>query len=94
MGTLYGEILRYFLSFELGNHIHKDGRFPSLDSAEDFSRDLDSYAYQVSALVDEFAQGWYSKQLWKHGSISKEAVSRFLHMAFRKLQQQLENEAT
>ena len=93
LGAFYGEILRYFLSFELGNHIRKDGRFPSLDSAEEFNRDLDSYVHQVSELVDEFAQGWYSKHLWEHGSISEEAVSRFLHIAFRKLQQQLENEA-
>ena len=94
LGSLYGEILRYFLSFELGNHIGRNSRFPSLDSAEDFNRNLESYAHQVSELVDEFAQGWYSKQLWEHGSVSEQAVNRFLHMAFRKLQQQLENEAS
>lgn len=93
IGNLYGEVLRYFLSFELGNHIGPGSRFKSLESAEQFNRDLDAYAHQVSSLVDEFAQGWYSKQLWEQKSISAEAVNKFLHVAFRKLQQQLENEA-
>lgn len=93
LGNLYGEVLRYFLSFEVGNHIGQRSRFKSLDSAEQFNSDLDAYAHQVSELVDEFAQGWYSKQLWEQKSISAEAVTKFLHVAFRKLQQQLENEA-
>lgn len=93
LGAFYAEVLRYFLSFELGNHVGAAGRFDSLESAERFNRDLARYTHRVSELVERFAEGWYSKQLWEEEAISQEAVRRFLHVAFRKFQQQLEIEA-
>jgi len=92
LGSYYGEVLSYFLSYELGNEVGAERRFGSYEDAEDFNRRLGSYAHGVSELVEEFAQGWYSKQLWEKGEISQEAARRFLHIAFRKFQQQLETE--
>jgi hypothetical protein len=93
LGAFFGQLLRYFLSHELGNHVGLQKRFSSLDKAEEFNRGLEVYARQVSDLVEEFGEGWYSKRLWQKGDISQDDVRRFLHVAFQKFQQQLELEA-
>lgn len=92
LGTFYGEILSYFLSYELGNHIGENRRFDSVRDAEEFNRNLKTYAQQVSQLVGEFSEGWHSKKLWKEGEINQDSVIRFLHIGFRKFQQQLDLE--
>lgn len=92
LGAYYGEILSYFLSYELGNEVGPDHRFESLDDAEAFGRQLDRYTHRISELVEDFAEGWYSKEHWEEGHISQDAARRFLHVAFRKFRQQLELE--
>lgn len=93
LGAYYGEVLSYFLSYELGNEVGRDHRFESLDDAEEFNRQLDRYTHHVSELVEEFAEGWHSKEHWEEGHISQDAARRFLHVAFRKFRQQLELES-
>lgn len=93
LGSYYAKILSYFLSYELGNQVGDRGRFESFDDAEEFDRLLDRYVKQVSVLVEDFSQGWYSKKNWEQGEINQEDVRHFLHVAFRKFRQQLELEA-
>jgi hypothetical protein len=92
LGAFFGSVLRIALSYTIADSIGGDRNSPSIASAEDFRRRLDTYTRDVSVLVQDFGAGWYSKNLWESGDISQEMAAGFLHVAFAKFRQQLQHE--
>ncbi len=85
--------LRYFIDKELSNHIGPGSRLQSIDDGRDFSDALETYAWQTSKIVEEFAAGWYSKHNWQsEGDISEADARRFVAYGLRKFQMELERE--
>ncbi|MFC1791084.1 hypothetical protein ACFL0I_01280 [Gemmatimonadota bacterium] len=92
LGTFFASVLRVVLSYSIAESIGPGRANSSMAEAEEFRTRLDSYARDVSRIVEEFGAGWYSKNLWESGVISKEMTAGFLHVALRKFRQQLELE--
>lgn len=93
LGGFLSSILRMAVSYGIADSIGPGRANESLQDAEQFRARLDTYARDVSQLVEEFGAGWYSKNLWQSGDISQDMASGFLHVALRKFRQQLEREA-
>lgn len=89
MSRLTRRYLSYFLSTELSNHVGKDHRFANLSEHSAFTEALNRHCYQASRIVEEFAGGWYAKNVYE-GEITTEKVQGFLHVAMKKLVKELE----
>lgn len=85
--------LRYFIDKELANHIGPGAALQSIDDGRDFTDALDTYAWQTSKIVEEFAAGWYSKHNWQsEGDITEADAQRFVAYGLRKLRMELDRE--
>jgi hypothetical protein len=81
--------LGYFLSRELSKHVGPNRRFATIAEHSDFNAALDLHCREASRIIKEFSGGWYGKTLFKEGQISKDAASKFAHVAFKKLRAEL-----
>ena len=80
--------LTYFLSRELSNYVSGDGRFSNIDRHVKFNQGLDLHCRQASRIIEEFSGGWFSKTNFE-GGITQEKAARFVHVAFKKLREEL-----
>ena len=81
--------LEYYLSRELPNHVGPNARFSSSSELAEFNRDLDLHCREASRILKEFAPGWYGKTRHEEGEITPEAATRFAHVAFKKIRNEL-----
>jgi hypothetical protein len=86
--------LGYFLSRELSKHVGPNRRFATIVEHSDFNSALDQHCREASRIIKEFSGGWYGKTLFQDGGISKEAASKFAHVAFKKLRAELRRRST
>lgn len=80
--------LQFFISKEISNHVGGGKSFEDVEAVEDFEVALDSFCYQSSKIVEDFAGGWYSKRNWE-GDISYDDARKFVHVAIEKLKSEL-----
>jgi len=82
--------IRAFVDRELANHIGAEGIASTIGASTEFLRELDRHVWQSSAIVEDFAGGWYSKHNWEsRGQVSQEEAQRFLTVAMRKLRSEV-----
>ncbi len=81
--------LDYYLSRELANHTGSDKRFASDTDRVQFERDLAQHTHEVSRIVEEFAAGWYGKNVWQKNRLDQEAIDGFTGYAFKKMRSEL-----
>jgi hypothetical protein len=86
--------LKYFTDKELSNHIGPGRQLKSIDDGRSFNEALETYAWQSSRIIEDFASGWYSKHNWEsEGDITEADARRFVAFALKKLQMELGTEA-
>jgi hypothetical protein len=85
-----GRVLRFVIDKEITNHLGSGSRFEDILDLDEFEDALEAFAGQTSRVVDEFSGGWYSKQIWRQGTISESDAMRFVHVALDKLRADLE----
>ena len=57
--------LDYYLSRELSNHIGEGERFRDDGARSQFDQALDRHCREASRIVEEFAGGWYGKNVYQ-----------------------------
>jgi hypothetical protein len=80
--------LAYFLSRELSKHIGQDQRFPDLAARSAFNEALSLHCRQASRIIKEFSEEWFSSTAFETG-ITRENASGFIHVALRKIQDEV-----
>ena len=75
--------LGYFLSRELANHIGA-ANASRRRCALPFNHALDRHCREASRIVEEFAGGWYGKNVYQGEGLTPDAVRRFAPVAFRR----------
>jgi hypothetical protein len=81
--------LDYYLSRELSNHIGAGKRFINDGARSQFDQALDRHCRETSRIVEEFAGGWYGKNIYQSGGLTQDAVRRFAPVAFKKIRAEL-----
>ncbi len=77
--------LGYFLSRELLNHIGMGQRFTNDIDRAHFDDALNSHCREASRIVQEFAGGWYGKNVYQGDGLTPNDVRRFAPVAFKKI---------
>ncbi len=90
--TFTSRYLSYHLGRELANHVGIGKRFQDIDSHTEFSNAFSHYCRQTIRITDEFTPGWVGKSIYE-GTLSKEAVSRYVYVAFKKITSEFEKGA-
>jgi hypothetical protein len=80
--------LSYFLSRELSKHVGVNSRFQTIREHRDFEAALDLHCREASRIIKEFSGEWFSKHTYE-GGISEAKAGRFVHVAFKKLRDEL-----
>ncbi len=83
--------LAYFVSKETVNVLGKRERFESLDSLQQFMGELRHYCWESSAIIDSFAEDWYSKHKWQE-KLDPPDVATFVWAALRKFSAEIGRE--
>jgi hypothetical protein len=81
--------LDYYLSRELSYHIGEGKRFRDDRARSQFDQALDSHCREASQIVEEFAGGWYGKNVYQGEGLTPDAVGRFAPIAFKKIRAEL-----
>jgi hypothetical protein len=80
--------LGYYLSRELPNHVGPGHRFASSQDHAEFNQALDLHCRQAARIVQDFAGGWFGKTEFE-GGITPEKAKGFVHVALKKLRDEL-----
>jgi hypothetical protein len=81
--------LDYYLSRELSNHIGAGRRFRDDGARSQFDQALDKHCREASRIVEEFAGGWYGKNVYQGEGLTQDDVRRFAPVAFKKIRAEL-----
>ncbi len=90
--TFTSRYLSYHLGRELANHVGVGERFQDIDSHTEFSNAFSHYCRQTIRITDEFTPGWLGKSIYE-GTLSKEAINRYVYVAFKKITSEFEKGA-
>jgi len=90
--TFTRRYLDYHLSRELSNHVGVGRALASSDSHSEFNQAFDTYIRQTVRITDEFTPGWFGKARYEK-RLSKETITKFAHVAFKKIQSEFERGA-
>jgi hypothetical protein len=77
--------LGYFLSRELANHVGDDRRFATLAQKSEFEEAFRHHCNEAALIVEAFSGEWLSKTNYKNSSISRSDAAGFIHVAIRKM---------
>lgn len=81
--------LDYFLSREMANHVGQSRRFSTDAERRAFDEALAAHCQEAARIVEDYAGGWYGKNVWRGGALSRDATARFAAYAFRKIRHEL-----
>jgi hypothetical protein len=81
--------LDYYLSRELANHIGAGERFSDDAARSGFDHALNRHCREASRIVEEFAGGWYGKNVYQGDGLTPDDVRRFAPVAFKKIRAEL-----
>ena len=68
--------LDYYLSRELSNHIGAGERFADDHERSQFDQALDRHCREASRIVEEFAGGWYGKNVYQGDGLTPDVARR------------------
>lgn len=80
--------LDYFLSRVLANHVGMNRRFQSIKDHHAFEKALTLHCRETSRIVEDFAADWFGKTNYE-GGITLEKAGGFIHVAFKKVRDEL-----
>ena len=81
--------LDYYLSRELANHIGAGERFADDGARARFDAALERHCREASWIVEDFAGGWYGKNVYQRDGLTPDDVRRFAPIAFKKVRAEL-----
>jgi hypothetical protein len=81
--------LDYYLSRELSKHIGAGQRFADDRERFQFDQALDRHCREASRIVEQFAGGWYGKNVYQGDGLTPDDVRRFVPVAFKKIRSEL-----
>ncbi len=81
--------LDYYLSRELSKHTGAGERFRDDGARSQFDQAQDRHCREASRIVEEFAGGWYGKNVYQGEGLTTDAVGRFAPIAFKKVRAEL-----
>lgn len=81
--------LDYYLSRELANHTGARERFRDDAERARFDEALDRHCREAARIVEEFAGGWYGKNVYQRSGLTPASVRGFAPVAFRKIRDEL-----
>ena len=81
--------LGYYLGRELGNHVGAVERFQDDTARRRFDAALALHCRETSRIVEEFAGGWYGKNVYQGDGIGPAEVRTFAPIVFKKLRAEL-----
>jgi hypothetical protein len=81
--------LNYFLSRELASHVGPGERFADDGERAEFDAAITRHCHEVARIVEEFAGGWYGKNVYQGDGLTPDAVGRFAPVAFKKVRTEL-----
>lgn len=84
--------LEYFLSRALADHIGPGRAFGSLSEHTAFREALAQRCYEAALIIEASSAEWYSTTNWQ-GGITPAKAAGFIHVAFRKLREELQRRA-
>jgi hypothetical protein len=84
--------LEYFISRTIADHIGPGRGFRSLNDQDVFRRALAQHCYEAARIVEGFSRDWYSKTNWQ-GGVTPAKAAGFVHVAFKKLREELRQRA-
>lgn len=87
--ALTHQTLAYYLSRALAAQTGGTERFSDDADRVRFEQALARHAWDTSAIVEEYAAGWYGKNIWQGDGPTPDNVRRFASYAFTKLRREL-----
>jgi len=84
-GRLLSDTLGYWLDRALSAEIGEAGRFPSFAARDAFDLALQQYCAEATRIIREFSAAWYSKTLFRDGTITSERAAAFSAVAMKKI---------
>lgn len=88
-GRVLADTLGAWLDRTLSQEIGPGMRIDSFAARESFDRGLDQYCVEATRIIREFSGAWYSKTLFREGSISRERAAAFSAIAMKKIGEEL-----
>lgn len=82
----------FVLEKELANSISSEGRFQNSSDIENFNKNLKSYCWETSKIVEDFSGGWYGKHAWEGDISSKKKTKDFVNYSITKLLSEIQRE--
>lgn len=83
------QTLSYYLSRALASQTGEHKRFSNDADRVRFEQALRHHAWEASAIVEEYAAGWYGKNIWRGSGPTPDNIRRFASYAFTKLRREL-----
>lgn len=83
------QALSYYLSRALAAQTGEERRFSNDADRVRFEQALRQHAWEASVIVEEYAAGWYGKNIWQGDGPTPDNIRRFASYAFTKLRREL-----
>jgi hypothetical protein len=80
--------LEYYISRELPKHVGPEKAVASIDAQIAFRLAIEKHCFEASAIVQEFAGGWFSKSNFQ-GTLSPTTAQNFADYALKKMRDEL-----
>lgn len=92
-GVLVTDTLRYWLDRTLANQIGPGKAFGSINDRTAFDDTMSQYTSEATRIIQEFAGGWYGKQIHEKSSIDTHAATVFGAVSLKKIVSELQRKA-
>jgi hypothetical protein len=90
-GRLVADTLSSWLDRTLSTHVGPGRRFQHLGERTAFDTALGQYCSEATRIIREFSGGWYSKTLYRDGTITSPRAAAYGAVAFKKITEELQH---
>lgn len=92
LSSFTSRLIRYVADRELSSSLSTDGPLRDSGDVLQFEQRLNAYCYDMSRIVEDFAEGWFAKRRYQEGvAVTPDLADQFATLALRKLQMELES---
>ena len=87
------ECLNYFLSKTLPAQVGEGRRFATTGQLAGFEQAMRTHCSEAAEIVETYSSGWFSKQLYQEGKITRDSAERFGWFGLEKMRGELAERA-
>lgn len=88
-GRMTNECLSYFLSKTLPAQVGEGRRFATTGQLAEFEQAMRTHCTEAAEIVESYSSGWFSKQLWEEGKITRDSAERYGWFGLEKMRGEL-----